>query len=173
MDFAVTQWIIQNMHHPVLDRVLTLITSLGDAGFIWIITCAILLLLKKTRRWGIIFAVALLLMYLFGEILLKNIFQRARPFTLLPEFQLLVPPPSSYSFPSVHSVTAFTSATVLCFMDKRIGVCAQILAALIAFSRVYLVLHYFSDVLVGALLGVGCAFLARWLCEKYWARRRS
>lgn len=162
MDLAIVAWAAENLHTPLFDRVMPFITMLGEYGFIWIIFGLLLLIRRDTRRFGIICFAALLLNFLLGEIILKNLISRPRPFTLLPEITLLIPPPSSFSFPSGHTASSFTAAVAICFYDKRYGVAALILALLIAFSRLYLSVHYPTDIIAGILLGVACAFAARW-----------
>ena len=97
---------------------------------------------------------------LLGEIALKNIICRPRPFQDMPGIPLLIPPPSGYSFPSGHSCASFAAATIIFLKDRRPGAAALALAALIAFSRVFLFVHYPTDVLAGSLLGVLCALAA-------------
>ncbi len=128
--------------------------------------CLLLLCYKPTRKWGGVMALSLLLMLIFGEGTLKNLFQRARPYTHLPNLQLLIPPEPSYSFPSGHAAVSFAGAMVVWMMDpKRWGRVALATALLILFSRLYLSVHYPTDLLAGALLGTGCAYAARWLFE--------
>lgn len=98
--------------------------------------------------------------------MLKNLIQRPRPFTLLPGVSLLIPPPGSSSFPSGHTGSSFACAAAIFLLNRKWGVPALALAALIAFSRLYLSVHYPTDLLAGALLGVGSALLARWLCRR-------
>ena len=169
-DLAVTGWINTHLHTALLDAVLPFVTTLGDNGFIWILFTVCLLLFNRTRRWGMVCGIALLTGYLTGEVFLKNLVARARPFTHLEGFQLLIPEPAGFSFPSGHSASSFAGATSLFFMNHRNGWWAYPLAGLIAFSRVYLSVHFVTDITAGILLGVASAFFARWLCDRYLAR---
>lgn len=165
MDLTIVRWAAEHLHGPFLDTVMPYVTALGDSGFIWVVICLVLLARKKTRRAGIFCGLALLIAYVSGELVIKNLIQRPRPFTLLPGVSLLIPPPGSFSFPSGHTGSSFAGATAIFLLDKKWGVPALALAALIAFSRLYLSVHYPTDLLAGALLGVGSALLARRLCR--------
>ena len=133
------------------------ITRLGDGGVFWIALALVLLIPKKTRRTGAAMAVAMLLGLIIGNGLIKNLVMRTRPFDLahpvVSRSNLLIAPPSDYSFPSGHTLASFEAATAL-FKDHSVyGFLAYVLAILIAFSRLYLQVHYPSDVLGGAILG--------------------
>lgn len=163
MDLSVTNWINSNLHTAFLDRIVPFITSLGDSGFIWIVFCCAMLIPKKTRPWGVMCAAALLLTTLIGEGILKHLFARARPFTHLENFELLIAAPLSYSFPSGHSASSFAGATSIFFMNRKLGYWAYALAVMIALSRLYLSVHFLTDVFAGCLLGVVCAYFIRWM----------
>ena len=138
MDLTIVRWAAEHLHGPFLDTVMPYVTALGDSGFIWVVICLVLLARKKTRRAGIFCGLALLIAYVSGELVIKNLIQRPRPFTLLPGVSLLIPPPGSFSFPSGHTGSSFAGATAIFLLDKKWGVPALVLAALIAFSRLYL-----------------------------------
>ena len=97
------------------------------------VICFVLLARKKTRRAGIFCGLSLLIAYVSGEVVLKNLIQRPRPFTLLPGVSLLTPPPGSSSFPSGHTGSSFACAAAIFLLNKKWGVPALALAALIAF----------------------------------------
>ena len=130
-----------------------IITSLGNGGIIWILTALILIATKKYRVTGIAVLAALLLNLLIGNIILKPLIARVRPCDINTAVQLLIPRPTDYSFPSGHTLSSFAAATVIFLRDKRFGIAALILASLIAFSRLYLYVHYLSDVLGGIVIG--------------------
>lgn len=148
-------------HNPVTDRIFPIITYLGEGGVFWIALSLLIIALGKKRGWrtaGILMLASMLLGLLLGEVTLKNIVCRPRPFQALGgQVPLLIPPPDGWSFPSGHSCASFAAATVIFIKDKRFGSTALILAGLIAFSRVFLFVHYPTDVLAGAALGVLCA----------------
>lgn len=151
-----------------LDFLMPLITKLGDGGIFWIIVALILLITKKYRKVGAMMGVALVLGLIFGNGILKNVVGRIRPYDLNPEIKdmLLIEALSDKSFPSGHTLASFESAVVLLINDKRLGIPAIVLASLIAFSRLYLYVHYPTDVLASIILGTAFAFLAKYIVEK-------
>lgn len=159
LDFAILDSIQSTLRCPFLDYVMAFFSYMGEAGGIWIILGLILLCFRKTRATGVMLLCAMLLGYLVGELAIKNIVCRPRPFVLNPAVDALIKPPHGFSFPSGHSCSSFAAATVLIVRDKRFGIPALIIASLIAFSRLYNYVHFPSDVLCGILLGVACAIL--------------
>ena len=145
---------IQNLRTPIGDVVVPLITRLGDAGIIWIILTVLLLIIPKTRKTGVIMMAALLVDVLLCNVLIKNLVARTRPFDVNTAVQLLVAKPRDYSFPSGHTAASFASVTALYLAgEKKMWKAALVLAVLIALSRLYLYVHYPTDVLGGMLLG--------------------
>ena len=145
---------IQNLRTPIGDVVVPLITRLGDAGIIWIILTVLLLIIPKTRKTGVIMMAALLVDVLLCNVLIKNLVARTRPFDVNTAVQLLVAKPQDYSFPSGHTAASFASVTALYLAgEKKMWKAALVLAVLIALSRLYLYVHYPTDVLGGMLLG--------------------
>ena len=139
---------------PVLDTIMQFITSLGNGGFLAILTCLVLLLVPRWRKVGLTASLSLALDYVFLNLILKNIVARVRPYVLLEGLQLITRGPSDYSFPSGHTGSAFAVASVLFLcMPRKAGIPAMILAALIAFSRLYLGAHFPTDVMGGAIIG--------------------
>lgn len=138
---------------PILKEFFSILTRLGDGGFIWITIGLIFLIKKSTRKFGIIMLISLLIGDIIGNSFLKNLIGRNRPFiqlNLIP----LINPPFGYSFPSGHSLSSFIGATSIFNWNKKLGIFAYILATLISISRVLLSVHYVSDIFVGALLGI-------------------
>ena len=166
MDYAILQWIRETLWNGVTCAFFPFVSTLGNGGAVWFAIAAVLLCVRSTRRAGALMILALAVTYLVNDVTIKNLVERPRPFADHPELTLLIPPPGGFSFPSGHSASSFAAAGVL-FWEKRrpIGVCAIVLAALIAFSRAFLCVHYPSDVLAGSLigfaLGTACVFLAR------------
>jgi len=149
-----------------MDAVMVKLTVLGNGSLVWLVLSVVLLCGSETRRTGLICLLALLLAFLTGDLLLKNLFMRERPFIQMPWLQLLIDPPSGYSFPSGHTASSFAAATALSQQGKRAAVTAFILAFLIAFSRVYLSVHFFSDILGGIILGIACGLTAIFISKK-------
>lgn len=159
-ELGILDFIRENLACPFLDAVMPVITSLANGGIIWIITAVLLLIFKKTRKTGFSVALALLCGLIIGNLLLKNLVGRIRPYDLNEGVEILIARLSDYSFPSGHTLASFEAATVLMIRDKRIGVPALILAVIIAFSRLYLYVHYPTDVLAGMILGVSIGIFA-------------
>ncbi len=169
IDFAILDFIRNHFTCPLLDTLVPLVTRLGDSGIIWILLTLILLFPKKTRRYGLAMAVALVLDLLLCNILIKPLVGRTRPFDLR-DVALIIPKPTDYSFPSGHTAASFAAAGALTFMGARGRIPALILGTLIALSRLYLYVHYPSDVLGGLILGLICGFAGAF-CVKHLPRR--
>lgn len=165
-EFSLMNWMQEHMRAPLLDQVMVVFTYLGEYGAIWILTGLGLTISKKYRRYGILMLCSLLITFLTGEVLLKNIICRVRPCNINTELSMLIARPTSYSFPSGHAASSFTSAYILLRMDKRIGCVGLVVAALIALSRVYLYVHFPTDVLVGMVLGLLMAALVYFLYQR-------
>lgn len=144
-----------------LDWFMPIITKLGDGGIFWIIIAVLLLITKKYRKVGAMMGVALLLGLLVGNITLKPLIDRIRPYEMAGvEFPLLVDALSDGSFPSGHTLACFEAATVLLINKRKFGIPAMCIAINVAFSRLYLYVHYPTDVLAGMLLGIGFGIVA-------------
>ena len=154
---------LQTIHNPILDRLMVGITYLGSGGILWIIIAVLLLLNKKYRTWGIVVAASLIGCLLIGNLTLKPLIARVRPYEIAGFTELLIGKLSDYSFPSGHTQASFAAATVLFVMNKKWGIGALLIAALIAFSRLYLYVHFPTDVFAGFVIGVVIALL----CVKF------
>ena len=165
-ELKILDFIGDKMQCAFLDFVLPLITKLGDKGIFWIILAVVLLCIPKTRKIGLSMGVALIIGLLVGNVFLKNVVARIRPYDLNTGVELLISKLSDFSFPSGHTLASFEGATVLLIKNKKLGIPAMILAVIIAFSRLYLYVHYPTDVLAGALLGIAIAFLACFIVDK-------
>ena len=156
----------------LLDTFFLGVTKLaGSYGQIWVLTGIALLLFKKTRAAGAAVLISYVCVFLFGQYFLKNLVSRPRPCQIDQAFPLLVKRPSSSSFPSTHSAWAFAGATAIYLNHKKAGIAVYFAAALIAFSRLYLFVHFPTDVLAGAVFGVIMGILAvklyRWIESRY------
>ena len=154
LDWSILHGIQTTLACPLLDFVMPRLTALGNSGAIWLVAAGGLLCTRKYRRQGVILLAGLAAGALVGNVFLKHLVARARPCWLDPGFSLLIPVPQDYSFPSGHTLSSFVGATILTRTDRRFGWAAIPLAVLIAFSRLYLYVHFPSDVLAGAVLGV-------------------
>ncbi len=145
---------------PALNRFMVIITYAGNSGVVWFAMALPMLLMNDFRLGGFSIVFAMFFGWLVSEVTIKNIVRRVRPCKKEFEEYLLIKNPPQYSFPSGHSATSFAVSTALLFTCQYLFVPALILAALIAFSRLYLTVHYPTDVIVGALLGVLCGIAA-------------
>ena len=145
----------------VLDTFFLGVTKIaGSYGQLWVVIALLLLIFKKTRRAGVSLLIAYVGVFLLGQLGLKNLFSRPRPCQIDTAFPLLVSRPSSSSFPSTHSAWAFGGATAIFLQHRKAGIAAYVAAVLIGFSRLYLFLHFPTDVLFGAAMGIALGFAA-------------
>ena len=155
-----------------------LITVLGDAGIFWIAVSAIFLFIPKYRKVGLGMGIAMAMGLLICNLWLKPWIGRLRPFDyqlqcynrLIP---LLIEAPTDYSFPSGHTIASFEAATVLMIRHKKWGIMAMVLAGLSAFSRLYLYVHYPTDVLSSIVLGTTIGIIANFLVPLLGAEKEA
>lgn len=160
IEIQILDW-IQGLRTPAGDIFMPVITSLGNAGIIWILLAALLLIIPKTRKTGAVLAIALVLDVVLCNGIIKNLAARMRPYDRNPVVELLIHKPIDYSFPSGHTVASFAAVSALYFAgEKHMWKPVLVLAVLIAFSRLYLYVHYPTDVIGGAVLGILCGYLA-------------
>ena len=165
-------WIREHLTHPFLDTVMPYISSLARHGEFWILVALVLVCFKKTRKAGIAMGIAMACGYLIGNMGMKNLFARTRPYDVV-EVDLLVATLHDFSFPSGHTLVSFEAATALWFYHRKWGIAAFVLAALIAVSRLYLFVHYPTDVLVGAVLGIGIGLGACYVTDRLWRGKKK
>ncbi len=158
-DMAILDLIQSNIRTGFMDAIMPFITQLGDAGLMWIILSIGLIIPKKTRKIGFVMIIALILNGIICNIILKPMLARIRPFDVNTAIKLLINKPRDFSFPSGHTSASFTAASVLFFRKSKLFVPSLVLAFLISFSRLYLYVHYPSDVLAGLVLGVLCGYI--------------
>lgn len=154
-------WVQNNLRNDILTPFFKVITSLGNAGAVWILISVLLMFIKKTRRTGITCAASLTISFILNNLFLKNLIARPRPYNVIPDLTALIPYPHDFSFPSGHTAASFAVAVVIFIkMPKKYGIPALILAFLIAFSRIYLGVHYPTDVLFGMFTATTIAILS-------------
>ncbi len=157
-ELNILDW-ISNIHNPILDTIMPIITLLGDHGIPSIILAAILLVMKKTRKEGVALSFALICTLVTCNLTLKPLIGRMRPYDIIDGINLLVPALSDFSFPSGHTTVAFATAAILAYHHKSYAWLFWILASLIGFSRLYLYVHFPSDVIFGVILGIACGYI--------------
>jgi len=154
-------WIQENLRVSFFNPLVKAITTLGNGGAFWIVVAVLLLAFRKTRKAGLCCALALVLDLIVVNITLKPLFDRIRPYDLLNSIAPLIPPVHDASFPSGHSAASFAGAWAFYrSMGKKWGRPLMILAALIALSRLYVGVHYPTDVICGAITGTVLAEIA-------------
>ena len=163
-DLPILDWIAAHLHCTLLDRLMPLITALGNGGIFWILLSVVFMLIPRYRKAGFSMAVALLMGLLICNLTLKPLVARIRPYDYqLQNFgksiPLLIATPHDYSFPSGHTIASFEAAVALLIRNRKLGIVAMVLAVLIAFSRLYLYVHYPTDVLASVSLGTLLAFI--------------
>ncbi len=181
MEIQILHW-FETLHNPITNPIFYVITTLGNAGWFWIVLAVLMLtvLPKKYKKAGLTMAIALILSLIFCNGIMKHLWARPRAFwvpgqnfVVGNEFENLYGIFNSihdYSFPSGHSSASFAAAVSIFMWRKKEGSAALVLAALIAFSRLYFTVHYPTDVLVGtitgALYGVAAYFIVKALMNK-------
>ena len=160
MEFAILDWIQAHLRCGFLDAVLPVISWTSNHGEIWILLALCLLAVKQTRRQGTTVAVALLMDLLCCNMILKPLIGRVRPFAVRSAVELLVSAPLDASFPSGHTAVSFAAVFALKASGSPLWKPALVLASVIAFSRLYLYVHWPSDVLAGMLLGAALGYAA-------------
>ena len=164
---------LQDLSTPFWDKFWTVITLLGESGIFWIVLSLVLMIPKKTRRAGFSMGIALMLGLIFCNLTVKPLVARIRPYDLDPSLTVKlawVGKPTDFSFPSGHTTAAFEGAFSLFLRHRKWGVAAIVAAVLVGFSRLFLSVHYPSDVLCGAILGTAFAFLAARIVDEIWKR---
>ena len=167
-DLPILDWIQEHLQCTFLDKTMPIVTLFGDGGVFWIGVAVLLLFFAKYRKTGFSMGMALVLGLVVCNITLKPLVARIRPYDFqLQEFgreiTLLISAQHDFSFPSGHTIASFEACTVLLLHDKRMGIPATVLAILIAFSRLYLYVHYPTDVLVSLVLGIAFGLLGNFL----------
>ncbi len=157
VDNKVLSLIQRRLRCTILDKAMPIITSLGTCGVIWGIVMVIFMRMRSYRRIGLIMFITLVLCALITNLVLKPLVARPRPCHISPQIPLLIPCPMDYSFPSGHTMSSFAAATIIFKVSPTLGAVAFVVAALIAFSRLYLFVHYPSDVFAGTVFGLAIA----------------
>lgn len=154
IDWMILDKIQSMLSSGFMDWLMPKITVLGNAGIVWIIIGLAMVISKKYRKTGIMVLAGLLLGLIIGNGIIKNLVARQRPCWINSDFHLLIPNPKDYSFPSGHTQASVIAATVITMRHKQWGWVVIPLAVIIAFSRLYLYVHFPSDVLGGAIIGL-------------------
>lgn len=172
-DIGILEFIYENLRTPFFDVLFKIVTHFGDA-MVFIIGALILVCFKKTRKAGMMFSVALVLGLLVCNCGLKPLVARIRPYEFVGKVPgvdidiLISKIPSDFSFPSGHTIAWFEAATVAMLIDKKWGIPAVIMALTVSFSRLYIFVHYPTDVFCSVVLGIGFGILGYFIVKKYY-----
>lgn len=159
VDIKTSHFFLKFYHHKVLSNTMKFIAGIGDFGMIWLLLILILSLNDNTQLLSRKMLAALLLATIVGQVTIKSLVKRKRPCHSFKDVKMLVAIPSDYSFPSGHTTSSFACATTICFLFPKVGLLFIIFAFLMAFSRLYLFVHYLSDVVFGMILGIAVGII--------------
>ena len=170
-DLPILDWIQAHLQCSFLDAVMPIVTLFGEGGIFWIAWAVLMLVFPKTRKTGIAMAIALIMGVLICNVTLKPLVARPRPYDYQLEhfgvtIKLLIDAQHDYSFPSGHTIASFEAAVALLLNDKRMGIPAMVIAVLVTFSRLYLYVHYPTDVIFSIIAGTAFAFIGNALAGK-------
>ncbi len=154
-DVSVLYWIQENLRITVLNPVIVFLTTLGNGGFFWLALSVVLLIPKQTRKAGLVSLISMAVCYIVANLGIKLAVARLRPYDAYSHLHAIVPPQKEFSFPSGHTVNGFACSLILVRMlPKKAGIPLVILSAVIALSRLYVGVHYPSDVIAGFLIAL-------------------
>ena len=169
-DLPILEWIQDNLQSGLMDTIMPIITAFGNGGIFWIACAVLLMFIPKTRRIGFGMGFALAMGLLICNIILKPGVARIRPYdlqeTLGVTIDLLIKRSHDFSFPSGHTIASFEACTVMMLGSKKLGIPATLLAILIAFSRLYLYVHYPTDVIFSIFAGILIAIIGNLIAKK-------
>lgn len=166
IEAEILKYIASMVSNPFFDGLFEFISILGNKGALWIILSLAMLMFKKTRKAGICCALSLVICLILGNLILKPLVGRIRPYNFDKEIQIIIPPLLDGSFPSGHTMASFAFASSLRKYFKKAGLFALIVAVFMGLSRIYLCVHYPTDVLAGALFGIGFGMISYKINER-------
>ncbi len=167
IDIKMLNMINKKFHYRILDKIMPLITALGNGGIVWFAISIYLMSGENHRTEGYMVLASIAIAAVIGEGIIKHLIKRTRPFVNMLECKLLISKPITYSFPSGHTASSFAAAGIFISANSKFSIMALILASLIAFSRVYLNVHYPTDVIMGIILGLLCSRIVVLLFYSY------
>lgn len=174
IDGQILLFIQEHIRNTLCDVFFKNITHLGDAGIFWILLTIVLLCFKQTRKAGIYSACGLILSLIVNNLILKNLIGRVRPYELVEGLNCIVGPAHDASFPSGHTGASFASAvSIYKQIPKKFAIFFIVLASLIAFSRLYVGIHYPTDVLGGLVTGIGIGIIVNIFGDRFYASRKA
>lgn len=171
-DERALMWIAQNIRCALLDPFMKLYTQLGNTGMLFIVLGLLMLLFKPTRKAGFSALCAMLIGLVVVNFTIKPLVSRPRPWLVMENFANLVPEKDPNSFPSGHTNSAFAFALAVCVAAPKrwMKITAVCMAAVMGLSRLYVGVHFPSDVLAGAVIGSLCGLAGAWVVKTVWER---
>lgn len=169
-DTFILKQIRDKISNPVLDKIMVVFTMLGEFGAVWSLLGIALIIESKYRIIGLMILATLIFTTIMGEGIIKHLVKRSRPCKDMTQNDLVVRKPSTYSFPSGHTASSFAVANVLFACFTSVGVVFLIIASLIAFSRMYLYVHYPTDIIAGIALGLLCSQATMYMFQTFAVR---
>lgn len=166
MDLAFFQW-VQTVHSQWLTPWMIALSTMNNRGVVWILLCLLLLIPKSTRRFAVVLGAGLIVVTILGEGLIKHLVMRPRPFITF-DREIFIKSPEGYSFPSGHTASSMTVLGIFYLRMKKYLFPITLLAIGISFSRLYLQVHYLTDVLGGTILGFVVAYGVDACFKKIW-----
>jgi membrane-associated phospholipid phosphatase len=178
IDEGALRWIAENIRTPILNALMKFYTTLGNAGILFIALAVLMMFFKNTRRSGVTALTAMTFGLIVTNLTIKPLLSRARPWVVMSDFDVLVKSSDPNSFPSGHTCAAFAFALALCLSapERWMKIAAMAAAVLMGLSRLYVGVHFPSDVLAGAIIGSLCGLLAGWIVSwvlRWMERRRA
>ena len=157
-DLPILDWIQATMQSPFMDKFMPFITLFGEAGIFWIALSILFMIFPKTRKMGLGMGLAMAMGLLICNVIMKPMIARPRPYDFqMAQFgkmiPLLIEAQHDFSFPSGHTIACFEASVVMLKNNKWLGIPAFILGLMVTFSRMYLYVHYPTDVIVSVILG--------------------
>ena len=171
-DLPILYWIQDNLKCDFMDFFMSTITHFGDGGIFWIACAVLMLLFPKHRKTGLAMGIALILGVIVCNLFLKIQVARPRPFNFPASIYgteiLLIAENSDMSFPSGHTIACFEAGVAILCLNEKLGIPAMILGVLVSLSRLYLFVHYPTDVIASVILGTTFALIGVWVMNKYY-----
>ena len=160
-----------NLNSELFNKIMIFFTILGDNGIIWIAIALILFLKRKYRKIGLFSIISLIICALAVNVILKPLIHRPRPFSELADITLLIKAPKDYSFPSGHTAASFVMVYIFFRHIKKYFIPVLITGILIAFSRMYLTVHFPSDILVGLIIGLLSGYAGEKIADGFYRKK--
>ena len=172
-EIEIIKYINQHLSNPVLDVFFEFVSFLGNKGWIWIVFAIVLMAFPKTRKAGVCNDIALLLCLLITNLCIKPLFDRLRPYEVDTALKIIIPHLSDGSFPSGHTCASFASVFAIGKYFKKTSIPLYVFAVLMGISRLYLCIHFPTDVIAGAGFGILFGYIAYVINERIWLIRNQ